>query len=71
MMAPTLARRILLQRAAALYDDGRHAVATDLLRDLAVDSEQYSRPLPPRPNRVYVPDWNILPRSARAAASTI
>jgi hypothetical protein len=43
LMAPSLARKIMLQRAAALYEDGRHAVATEILRQLTIDSEDYLR----------------------------
>lgn len=68
-MAPSLARRVLILRACALYEGGRHAVATDLLRQLAVDSEDYMRPIgvAPRPPL----DWRILPPAARTMESTV
>lgn len=66
-MAPSLSRKILLQRAAALFDGGRHSVATELLRQLAVDSEDYLRP-PPRESVAL--DWRILPPMAQSVEST-
>ncbi len=53
-MAPSIARRILLQHAAALYEarsnvDESRAAAIRLLRDLAEDSERYRQPFQPSP----------------------
>jgi hypothetical protein len=57
-MAPSLARKIMLQRAAALYEDGRHAVAAEILRQLTEDSEDYLRERRRPPPRM--PDGRIL-----------